>query len=222
MRPPSRLPGWHPVTTRSDGKKRLDGRIILVTGAWRGVGRGHALTLAAKGARLVINDPGSGARGPDLVDPWPAEEVVELIRSQGGEPCVSVVDISTWAGASDAVGRAVRDYGQLDGLDNLDAFVVNTVSDAMFLALTDPLYGSNEWVRVDGENFAVAPLESIVARHPDARSVAVYAVPDDPVGDRVMVALDLTADANFDRAAFDEFLDGQPDLGTKGDLRSCG
>ena len=50
---------------------------------------------------------------------------------------------------------------------------------------------SNEWLRVDGENFAAAPVEAIVARHPDVRSVAVYAVPDDPVGDRVMVALEL-------------------------------
>ena len=46
---------------------------------------------------------------------------------------------------------------------------------------------SNEWLRVDGENFAAAPVEAIVARFPGARSVAVYAVPDDPVGDRVMV-----------------------------------
>ena len=50
---------------------------------------------------------------------------------------------------------------------------------------------SNEWLRVDGENFAAGPVEAIVARHPDVRSVAVYAVPDDPVGDRVMVALEL-------------------------------
>jgi len=74
---------------------------------------------------------------------------------------------------------------------------------------------TNEWLRVDGENFAAAPVESIVARHPDVRSVAVYAVPDDPVGDRVMVALELAAGTDFDAAAFDTFLDGQPDLGTK-------
>jgi fatty-acyl-CoA synthase len=74
---------------------------------------------------------------------------------------------------------------------------------------------SNEWLRVDGENFAAAPVEAIIARHPDVRSLAVYAVPDDPVGDRVMVALELVDGAAFDPAAFDEFLDGQSDLGTK-------
>jgi fatty-acyl-CoA synthase len=74
---------------------------------------------------------------------------------------------------------------------------------------------SNEWLRVDGENFAAAPVESIMARHPAIRSVAVYAVPDDPVGDRVMVAVELRADATFEAAAFDAFLAAQPDLGTK-------
>jgi fatty-acyl-CoA synthase len=74
---------------------------------------------------------------------------------------------------------------------------------------------SNEWLRVDGENFAAAPVEAIVSRHPDVRSVAVYAVPDDPVGDRVMVALELREGAGFDPVAFDGFLGEQPDLGPK-------
>ncbi|WP_426573992.1 AMP-binding protein [Aquihabitans sp. McL0605] len=74
---------------------------------------------------------------------------------------------------------------------------------------------SNEWLRVDGENFAAGPVEAIIARHPDVRSIAVYAVPDDPVGDRVMVALELHGGAAFDPAAFDEYLRAQPDLGPK-------
>jgi fatty-acyl-CoA synthase len=74
---------------------------------------------------------------------------------------------------------------------------------------------SNDWLRVDGENFAAAPVEAIVGRHPQVRSVAVYAVPDDPVGDRVMVALELAGQSSFDAVAFDAFLAGQPDLGPK-------
>jgi fatty-acyl-CoA synthase len=74
---------------------------------------------------------------------------------------------------------------------------------------------SNEWLRVDGENFAAGPVEAIIGRHPDVRSVAVYAVPDDPVGDRVMVALELRDGAPFDPEAFDRFLGEQPDLGPK-------
>jgi fatty-acyl-CoA synthase len=74
---------------------------------------------------------------------------------------------------------------------------------------------SNDWLRVDGENFAAGPVEAILGRHPDVRSVAVYAVPDDPVGDRVMAALELWDGATFDPAAFDVFLAAQPDLGPK-------
>jgi fatty-acyl-CoA synthase len=74
---------------------------------------------------------------------------------------------------------------------------------------------TNEWLRVDGENFAAAPVEAILGRHPDVRSVAVYAVPDDPVGDRVMAALELRDGARFDPAEFDGFLARQPDLGPK-------
>ena len=74
---------------------------------------------------------------------------------------------------------------------------------------------SNDWLRVDGENFAAGPVEAIIARHPDVRSVAVYAVPDDPVGDRVMVGLELRGGIELDPAAFDEFLRAQPDLGPK-------
>ena len=74
---------------------------------------------------------------------------------------------------------------------------------------------SNEWLRVDGENFAAAPVEAIIGRYTAVRSVAVYAVPDDPVGDRVMTAVELDNTSSFDPAGFDRFLDQQPDLGTK-------
>jgi fatty-acyl-CoA synthase len=74
---------------------------------------------------------------------------------------------------------------------------------------------SNEWLRVDGENFAAAPVEAILSRYPDVRSVAVYAVPDDPVGDRVMIALELQEANDFDPVSFDAFLETQADLGTK-------
>ena len=72
----------------------------------------------------------------------------------------------------------------------------------------------HDWARVDGENFATAPIEGIVARHPDVMLVAAYAVPDARVGDQVMVCLQLRPGA----AAIDEldaFVRAQPDLGTK-------
>jgi acyl-CoA synthetase (AMP-forming)/AMP-acid ligase II len=72
-----------------------------------------------------------------------------------------------------------------------------------------------DWLRVDGENFAAAPVERILARHADVVLAAVYAVPDPDVGDRVMAALQLRPGATFDPEGFAAFLAAQPDLGTK-------
>ena len=72
-----------------------------------------------------------------------------------------------------------------------------------------------EWLRVDGENLAAAPVERLLARHPDVVLVAVYAVPDAVVGDQVMAAIQLRPDAAFDGEAFWRFVRNQPDLGTK-------
>jgi fatty-acyl-CoA synthase len=72
-----------------------------------------------------------------------------------------------------------------------------------------------EWLRVDGENFAAAPVERILARFPGVVLAAVYAVPDEEVGDQVMAALQLADPERFDPAALDAFLAVQSDLGTK-------
>ena len=74
---------------------------------------------------------------------------------------------------------------------------------------------SSDWLRVDSENFAAAPVERILFRHPDVVMAAVYAVPDAHGGDQVMAALELREGARFDPDAFAEFLASQPDLGTK-------
>jgi fatty-acyl-CoA synthase len=72
-----------------------------------------------------------------------------------------------------------------------------------------------DWLRVDGENFAAAPVERILARHEAVELAAVYAVPDPEVGDQCMAALTLRPGAAFDPAAFARFLGKQRDLGTK-------
>lgn len=74
---------------------------------------------------------------------------------------------------------------------------------------------SGEWMRVDGENIGTAPIERILARYAPVSQVAVYAVPDEQVGDQVMAALVLHDGASFDAADFAEFLGRQDDLGTK-------
>jgi fatty-acyl-CoA synthase len=72
-----------------------------------------------------------------------------------------------------------------------------------------------DWIRVDGENFAAAPIERILARFPGADGVAVYAVPDSRTGDQVMAAIEMRAGTTFDPETFATFLGGQRDLGTK-------
>jgi len=70
-----------------------------------------------------------------------------------------------------------------------------------------------EWLRVDGENIATAPIERILQRHPDVVLVSVYAVPDVAVGDQIMAAVQLRPGCHLDGAAFGEWVDAQPDLG---------
>jgi fatty-acyl-CoA synthase len=74
---------------------------------------------------------------------------------------------------------------------------------------------TGDWLRVDGENFAAAPVELVFARHPDVVLAAVYAVPSAEVGDEVMVALHLRPDASFDPDAFAAFLTAQADFSPK-------
>jgi fatty-acyl-CoA synthase len=74
---------------------------------------------------------------------------------------------------------------------------------------------ADDWLRVDGENFAAAPVARILERHPDVVLAAVYAVPDPVVGDQVMAALQLRPAATFDADEFARFLAAQDDLGTK-------
>ena len=74
---------------------------------------------------------------------------------------------------------------------------------------------SADWLRVDGENFAAAPVERILSRWHGVAAVVVYAVPDPRTADQVMAAVELDEGARFDTAAFEQFLAEQPDLGTK-------
>jgi NAD(P)-dependent dehydrogenase (short-subunit alcohol dehydrogenase family) len=96
----------------------LDGKVAVVTGAGRGIGREEALTLAAEGAKVVVNDLGAGLHGEGSADVHPAQEVVELIKKDGGDAVVNGDDISSWAGAKAVVEQAVDTFGSLDILVN--------------------------------------------------------------------------------------------------------
>lgn len=94
-----------------------DGRVVVVTGAGRGLGRAHALAFAAEGARVVVNDLGVGLDGTPDPDS-PAARVVAEIREAGGEAVAHGGDIATGAGAASLVATALETYGRLDTLVN--------------------------------------------------------------------------------------------------------
>jgi NAD(P)-dependent dehydrogenase (short-subunit alcohol dehydrogenase family) len=95
----------------------LGGRVALVTGAGRGLGRAHALALAAAGARVVINDLGGAASG-EGADVAPAQAVAEEISQAGGVAVADGTDISNWAEAGRLIERTVERFGRLDVLVN--------------------------------------------------------------------------------------------------------
>ena len=112
-----------------------DGRVVIITGAGRGLGREHALAFAAEGAKVVVNDVGASLQG-DGNDMSPAQEVVDLIRANGGEAITNGDDIADWDGAGRLVQSAIETFG------GLDTVVTNAgiVRDRMFVNM-----GVDEW-----------------------------------------------------------------------------
>ncbi|HVU72592.1 MAG TPA: SDR family NAD(P)-dependent oxidoreductase [Mycobacteriales bacterium] len=96
---------------------RFDGRVAVVTGAGRGIGRAYALLLAARGAHVVVNDLGSSAGG-DGSDAGPAAAVVEEITAAGGSAIPDVHDVSCPAAADALIGAALERWGRIDALVN--------------------------------------------------------------------------------------------------------
>jgi NAD(P)-dependent dehydrogenase (short-subunit alcohol dehydrogenase family) len=94
-----------------------EGRVCIVTGAGRGLGREYALSLARHGAKVVVNDLG-GSRDGSGRDAGPAAAVAEEITGSGGEAAANTDDISTWEGAAGLIQQAVDTFGGLDVLVN--------------------------------------------------------------------------------------------------------
>ncbi|MGC5016162.1 SDR family oxidoreductase [Streptosporangium sp. DT93] len=109
-----------------------EGRVVAVTGAGRGIGREHALEFARQGARVVVNDLGTGREG-DGRSGTPALEVVEEIRDLGGRAVASGDDVTDWDGAARLVKAALSAFGRLDVLVNNAGFV----RDRMLVSMTE-------------------------------------------------------------------------------------
>jgi len=95
----------------------LSGKVAIVTGAGRGIGRAHALALAAAGAKVVVNDLGGSLAG-EGADLTPAEQVVAEIAAAGGEAVANGENVADFAGAERMVDHAISHFGRLDILVN--------------------------------------------------------------------------------------------------------
>ena len=96
---------------------RFDGRVAVITGGGRGLGREYALLLASRGAKVVVNDPGVAIKGEGvdgLVDSGPAQQVVDEIRAAGGEAVANLDSVATMAGGAAIVQAAIEAFGRID------------------------------------------------------------------------------------------------------------
>jgi NAD(P)-dependent dehydrogenase (short-subunit alcohol dehydrogenase family) len=123
----------------------LDGRVAIITGAGRGIGREHALYFAAEGAKVVVNDLGgtNDGTGADLT---PAQQVVEEIKALGGEAVVNGDNVADWEGAQRMVNQAIETFGDLDILVNnagilRDRVLVNMTEEEWDAVITVHLKG---------------------------------------------------------------------------------
>jgi NAD(P)-dependent dehydrogenase (short-subunit alcohol dehydrogenase family) len=109
-----------------------DGRVVIVTGAGRGLGRAHALEFARQGAKVVVNDLGAEIDGSGRSE-GPAHEVVEEIRALGGDAVVNGDDVGDWEGGARLVRTALESFGRLDVVVNNAGFL----RDRMFVNATE-------------------------------------------------------------------------------------
>jgi fatty-acyl-CoA synthase len=178
---------------------------------------------STEGGATVLRSPGQpdGALGK-------ADEHLAILDPETGGPCATAEFDAEGrlTNPEEAIGEMVNTgESSFEGYWNNDEANQARTRDGQFwtgdLAYKDAdgwVYFAGrgyDWLRVDGENFSAAPVERVLSRHPDIAVAAVYAVPDEDVGDQLMVAMILRDDADFDPAGFTAFLDEQPDLGTK-------
>ena len=185
-----------------EGYSSTEGGVVIQP--FNGMPRG-ALGRPAPGTDVVVVDPDTGREcppaelGPDGELRNAAEAVGEIVGRTGSAP------FEGYYANEEATAERTRngwcwtgDLGYVDG-DGTFWFAGRKA----------------DWLRVDGENFGAASVETVLGRFPGVRSVVVYGVPDALTGDQVMASLELDDGVSFDPEAFAAFLAAQPDLGTK-------
>ncbi len=151
----------------------FDGKVAVVTGAGRGIGREEAMLLASEGASVVVNDLGGSADG-DGADIGPAQTVVDEIMAAGGTATANTSNIATWDGAEALIGQAVDAFGRLDVVINN----AGILRDRLSFNMTEDEFDSVIAVHLKG-HFAVA-------RHAAAHWKALNKSLGEPVGGAIV------------------------------------
>jgi NAD(P)-dependent dehydrogenase (short-subunit alcohol dehydrogenase family) len=149
-----------------------EGRVVIVTGAGRGIGRAHALAFAAEGAHVVVNDFGRALDGSGA-DEGPAFDVVREIEAMGGAALANTNDVADWEASAHIIAQAVDAFGRLDVLVNNAGFV----RDRMVVSSTEEDFDAVVRVHLKG-HFAMMKHagsywrdQSKAGKQPDARII---------------------------------------------------
>jgi NAD(P)-dependent dehydrogenase (short-subunit alcohol dehydrogenase family) len=161
-----------------------DGRVVIVTGAGRGIGREEALLFAAEGAKVVVNDLGREADGSGEMQPV-AQQVVDDIVAAGGEAIANTDDVSDWEGAQRLINCAIETFGGLDTLVNnagilRDRMLVNMTEeewDAVIKVHLKGTFAPSRWAAAYWRELAKAgtPKEARIVN--TSSSSGIYANP---------------------------------------------
>ena len=147
----------------------LDGKVAIVTGAGRGIGAGVAKALAGEGAKVIVNDIGAALDGEGASN-TPAEEVVDLIKTAGGEAVPNYTDISTMEGGESIVQSAVDTFGKLD----IVVTVAGILRDRMIFNMTEQEWDDVIRVHLKG-TFTVCKHAAILYRQQRSGRIVTFA-----------------------------------------------